>query len=243
MHRRGILGWIGWTPFACALACCVLLAPRLGKAAPILEALGLPISALAELSGDGSTVVSVVPFYDDRGRFSGTNAVRWNAGSAVVIAPGRATGVSRDGNVVVGDRGELDNGFRWTPKGLTTLPDPPAGFSPMVVSGVTEDGEVIVGRFRERSRYRLEGGEYIAINDLGLATTIRAVASRDPSIMAGSVGFRGSLLLDDGPQFLPPLVPGQTSFVEDLSAEGRIAVGWVGDQAVRWEDGLPMAAS
>lgn len=44
---------------------------------------------------------------------------------------------------------------------------------------------------------------------------------------------------ETGSILLPPLVPGQITAVQAVSADGSVVVGWSGDRAVRWDDGIP----
>lgn len=217
-----------------------LLAPASNAAATVLEPIVLGRHFGSErLSGDGTTVVATTRVFDDDGNYLRNDVIRWNAGQSTAIATGVPSGISRDGSMVVGSPGTTaGGGWVWTPDGLSELPEPPPGYTLKTVNGITDDGSVIVGHFNERSRFRLIDGEYTVIDDFGILTSISSVASGDPEIMAGFAGTRAVLLLDDGFAPLPPFHLGLFSYVTDLSADGRVAVGSVDRQAYRWTDGV-----
>jgi probable HAF family extracellular repeat protein len=112
--------------------------------------------ASTDVSGDGSVVVGWMTFVDADRTY--TSAFHWTEADGVIpLGPGGgvssssgATGVSADGQVIVGsminDIG-LQQAFRWTEEtGLVPLGDLPGGRFSAQALGVSGDGQTIVGR-------------------------------------------------------------------------------------------------
>ena len=101
-----------------------------------------PISDVASISADGSAVVGMActQYWDDT--FYGSAAFRWTAETGTVgldTGWNRATGVSADGSVVVGNAYPTA-GFRWTADaGMVLLSDV------YRASAVSDDGTTVVG--------------------------------------------------------------------------------------------------
>lgn len=106
-------------------------------------------SGASAISSDGRVIVGA-------GHPVLTGAVLWIVGGGSVVlgrlpgdASAVATAVSRDGSVVVGystDNAQRSRAFRWTQQtGMAALPDAPGGVSGIIATGVSGDGQLVVG--------------------------------------------------------------------------------------------------
>ena len=146
-------------------------------------------------SADGSVVLGVA------GRNSGGQAVRWTDGviSALGFLPGdnssAAYGISADLRIIVG-KSSRPNGFeseavRWDNGVIAGLGDFPGGIFLSQATGISADGQVIVGfgssdsAIQEAARW--DGGVMTGLGDLpgGDSISIAEAVSGDGSIVVG----------------------------------------------------------
>ncbi len=206
------------------------------------------------VSADGSVVVG----YGDFGESEGVQAFRWTKESGLVglgfLTERRrtyASAISGDGSVVVG-YGESLNGveaFRWTATGgIQGLGDLPAGDFRSAAHAVSTDGRVIVGSGHTGTTDEAvlwhSDGSIEALGHLpgGLGAYAHDV-SADGQVVVGIEGMSRTEVLDeafrwtrmDGMISLGHLAQ-EPRIVRTLSvsADGKIIVGAMGDQAFVW---------
>lgn len=117
--------------------------------------LGAPAGATRQsrafgVSGDGNVVVGDADFRDPNDPFATQllAAYRWSATGGFENLGGFnsiATAVTQDGGVIVGTHGSAGGAFRWTPAGGTQTIGALPGDSVAVATGVSDNGQVVVG--------------------------------------------------------------------------------------------------
>ncbi len=132
---------------------------------------GLVGSYALAVSADGSTVVGYSYSSERVVGFNSYEAFRWTADSGMAglgILPGgylsRATAVSADGSIVVGqsesgspESGRVGLAFRWTEdEGIVSLGDLPGGSTSSYASDISDDGTVVVGSSDSGSAFGAE---------------------------------------------------------------------------------------
>ncbi|MBP6748220.1 MAG: autotransporter domain-containing protein [Xanthomonadaceae bacterium] len=233
---------------------------RDGSSTP--TALAMPaqtiVSAAYAASADGSVIVGSYSLPQSNPSRFGPNpiAYRWTQATGVVgIAPAAttsstATGVSRDGSVVVGSAFVTALNalapFRWTQTGGSVLLGLMPGSNMSVATGVSGDGSIVVGW----GSFGLQGvsqayrwTESLGFVGLGLptgATAARAQAiSDDGGTIVGGVDGRAARWRPANGWVLLDLLPGHTqSTANAVSADGSVVVGGsynaTESRAVRW---------
>lgn len=220
---------------------------RDGSSTP--SALAMPaqtiVSAAYAASADGSVIVGSyrLPLSSPSPFGPAPIAYRWTqATGAVNIAPAATTsstasGVSRDGSVVVGSAFSAAlnamTPFRWTQTGGSVLLGMMPGANTSVATGVSGDGSIVVGwgsfGFQGTAQaYRWT--EFQGFVDLGLpagATRAQAFAiSDDGGTIVGIVDNRAARWRSANGWVLLDLLPGHTeSRANAVSADGSVAVG------------------
>lgn len=198
---------------------------------------GAGYTSFHAISGDGSTAVGQ----------SGTNAIRWTESTGITPLPmltdwrsAAASGVSRDGRVisVTGFTQASAFPYRWNGTNYEQLGGvvgPVAGYA----NGVSADGQTVTGFCWSLSN----PGEYRAVrwNASNVASQLsversRAIAiSRDASVIigradtsSGAGSFRWTMATG--------AVVSMNDRYQNISANGRVIVGQVGNNPAIWRD-------
>jgi len=166
-----------------------------------------------------------------------------------------ATGVSRDGGIVVGNGAgsypNVNQVFRWkATTGLVGLGFLPGGsWNSSVANAVSGDGATIVGASRSAHATGYEAFRWTETDGMvGLGLLPGGVASNaasvsdDGRIIAGNATVGTSVYqnqafrwtLESGMVSLGLLPGAASSYLLDLSADGQVAVGFSGSEAYRW---------
>ncbi len=168
---------------------------------------------------------------------SGYKAFRWtSAGGMVSIGPGYANAVSADGQVIAGLNG--GEAFRWTNlSGMISLGDLPGGSFESGATGVSSDGQVVVGYSSSTSGYEafrwISAGGMIGLGDLsggsfesvanGISSDGQVIVGRGTS-GSGTEAFRWTN--DGGMVGLGDLPGGYfNSWATAVSSDGSIVIG------------------
>jgi probable HAF family extracellular repeat protein len=222
---------------------------------------GNPESRAYAVSADGLIVVGASRTLGAGGEYV-DQPFRWTPGDGMlnlgtlpgVVGPGRATGVSGDGSVVVGyfavttdDLSEF-RAFMWTDEsGMRELPYL-QGHHEGAARGISADGRVIVGNSGDARPVRwIDGvpqslGTAPGISPFGYASAV----SENGSVVAGCIGCQFASIWQEasGMASLGDLPGGHPfSFAYAVSPEGSVVVGysnidfnqniWVGN-AFKW---------
>jgi len=229
-------------PLICTICTYVVLATQQSIAAEFIP-LGFldendPTSRVFELSGDGSTVIGVSPFFGPSGfrwtRETGMTEFPHVPGFPVVFAHE----ISHDGETVFGmNRFNVGNGtfdhtlFRWTEEnGIVNLGNPTSDFgSPLGFGATTPDGRASAGDNNGTGEaYRWKEGEgFTRLGNLA----VQAI-SDDGHVVAGTAGennleysFRWTEELG-----IVNISPGfGEARVNGISSDGNAVLGGVGN--------------
>lgn len=235
----------------CAAVHFISLAPVLAQ--PVFRGLGPETTRAFDVSSAG-----VVVGYGRVGLTSARQAFAWSASGGLSLLGGNspwyqstiATGVSRDGGVIVGQDG--DHGFRWTAAQGRVSVGIPKGSAQSAATAVSRDGSVVVGSgySAETDRgeaFRRTSGGLTSLGFLpGMSSSFATGVSGDGSVV---VGYSGEFDLEafrwtarDGMVGLGsiPGAPLVYSFAQTISDDGRTIVGISassqGYEAFRWTE-------
>jgi len=190
-----------------------------------------------DISFDGSVIVGAIAAPGGR-----SEAARWTAAGGVVglgdlnpnngILLSLATGVSADGNLVVGQADE--GSFLWDGS-MRKVPDLSDPYTGCFNAGISGDGTVISGRCVENGVgpyvYRAQNGVPAQISGLSDMILGYSGVSANGLVVFGKVTGAGNqswagLWLPNGTvQPIPPLAGDSNVYIERVSANGLCAVG------------------
>jgi len=224
-----------------ALLALAALSSALAYAQTCAAPLSLPFSFVRDVSADGSTLVGVDSF----------RAFRWTAASGVQDlgtlsnwSDSQATGVSADGEVVVGASFAggvaplFGQHFRWTPSGGMQSLGLPQG-AIRLSTYVSADGAVVVGTVGAYSQndpslsprtFRWTSAGIVFLQD----HTIAGGVSADGSVVVGDLGDGAFRWTSAGGLEDLGVLGGVSSRVRGVSADGSVLVGYVVDSNNVW---------
>lgn len=194
------------------------------------------------ISADGTTAVGAASTADDE---LSTFAVRWRAGRLQVLGGGDrrssfADAVSGDGRTIVGSMhlGDGRAGGMWIGDDPPVVLVDPVGVTNSLPEEISNDGTVIVGLglTRHRVGVRWRAGKPEALRDGSEILWLTSIAiSASGDVVAGTDARREGLRLRGGQ--IEQLESGGN--VDEISGDGRVMVGSIGDRAMRWLDHKP----
>lgn len=195
------------------------------------------------VSGDGQVVVGD----------SGGQAFAWSAQTGMVgIGGTSARGVSSNGQYICGYTGSVGSSTRavrwsaWSAGGMQDLNTFQNG-SDSVANGISGDGSIVVGNAfngdisqPDTVAYRWTAGSgaasYGATYATGPAAGAQAITPGG-SVMVGNVGVAFPIARRWPQSGDPYLIPGRSS-AQAVNADGSVIVGYDGQSAFRWENGV-----